>query len=180
MSKLRKKLGKVKMTFDMEQNDEPNDISDDLIYAEDLNGKKVPIGFYASEKLNLPGFRETVIKMLENGDFMKIGETGTTYESDIGKKENKTKQSTEATDSEVRDFLNGNNSLCKELSGFVNMKEHGVSYEEGLKMPLSARGFAIQSLMENRILEERLKNPHVGCCVGDNGRIICEFPPLFE
>lgn len=88
-------------------------------------------------------------------------------------------ESIDATDTEISEFLNGNNSLCKELSGFVNMKEYGVSYEEGLKMPLSKRGFAIQSLMENKISEERLKNPYVGYCVGDNGRIICEFPPLW-
>ena len=68
-----------------------------------------------------------------------------------------------ATESEVKDFLNGNNLLRKELSGFVNMKEHGVSYEEG---------FVIQSLMQARIHEIQMQNPHARIVVHDNGRIL--------
>ena len=83
------------------------------------------------------------------------------------------KKGNEATFSEARDFVNGNNSLRPELSGIVNKHQYGVSYEEGMKMPLTPSGFALQSLMEARLHELQMKNPDVRIVVHDNGKVLC-------
>ena len=79
---------------------------------------------------------------------------------------------TEATFSEARDFVNGNNLLRPELTGIVNMHQYRVSYEQGMKLPLTPKGFAIQSLMEARLLEMQMQNPEALIVVHDNGWVM--------
>ena len=79
----------------------------------------------------------------------------------------------EATFSEARDFVNGNTLLRPELSGIVNKHQYGVSYEDGMKLPLTPSGFVIQSLMEAMLHELQMQNPDARIVVHDNGKVLC-------